>query len=235
MMNGIGSASSMASARLDRVFSRLDTDTNGKVSRDEFVAGAPDDVDSSQAGSLFDALDSEGTGALSKSDMATAFEQLASTMQSTLIAAQSESQGRGPRGPGGGPPPKPEDMLAELDTDGDGLLSEAEFVAGRPDEVSEEQATKLYQSIAGDDTDGLTAEQLAEGMGPPPPPSGQNGQNGQGDDQLIDQLLAELKQSDQTSTASGLSGSAMLKQFLAAVEAYQASMQSQTVTATATA
>jgi Ca2+-binding EF-hand superfamily protein len=227
MMNGIGSASSMASARLDRVFSRLDTDTNGKVSRDEFVAGAPDDIDSSQAGSLFDALDSEGTGALSKSDMATAFEQLASTMQSTLIAAQGESQGHGPRGPGGGPPPKPEDMLAELDTDGDGLLSEAEFVAGRPDEVSEEQAAQLCQSIAGDDTDGLTAEQVAEGMGPPPPPPS-GGQNGQGDDQLIDQLLAELEQAEQAGTGSGLSGSAMLKQFLAAVEAYQASMPSQT-------
>ena len=229
MIKGIGSPGSMSSVQLERLFSRLDTDASGKVSRDEFVAGRPDDVESDAAGALFDVLDNDSQGSLSQSDFASAFQQLASTMQAALIQAQGDGGGREPHGP----PPPPEDMMAKLDSDGDGLISESEFVAGRPDDVSEEQATQLYQSIAGDDSDGLTSEQLAQGMGPPPPPPPHD----QSQDDLAAQLLSALEESgqsrDETSVQQQAAG--YFQEFLKAIQAYSSQTQTSSVGAVVTA
>lgn len=73
---------------------------------------------------------------------------------------------------GGGGKPDPTEMFEKLDSDGDGKLTRDEFVAGRPEDVSEDQAGSLYDSIANGNTDGLTAEQFAQGMASQQPPGG---------------------------------------------------------------
>ncbi|MGO7718725.1 EF-hand domain-containing protein, partial [Rhizobium johnstonii] len=50
---------------LASLLSDLDTDGDGSISKDEFVAGRPSDVTEDQAGTLFDSFDREGVGSLS--------------------------------------------------------------------------------------------------------------------------------------------------------------------------
>nr|WP_245355711.1 EF-hand domain-containing protein [Rhizobium leguminosarum] len=47
------------------MLSELDTNGDGLVTLDEFMAGRPDDVTESQASQLLDLLDTSGTGSLS--------------------------------------------------------------------------------------------------------------------------------------------------------------------------
>ncbi|NKN37954.1 hypothetical protein HFC70_16505 [Agrobacterium sp. a22-2] len=70
-------------------------------------------------------------------------------------------------------PPSDEDMFSNMDTDEDGKVTEAEFVAARPEDVSEEDAASLFASFDEEGTGSLTEAQLAEAqedMAPPPPP-----------------------------------------------------------------
>ena len=120
---------------LSSLLSDLDTDGDGLVSKAEFVAGRPSDVSEDQAGTLFDSFDSESAGSLSVD---------------ALTEAMSAQSSQRPEGP---PPPPPADdeqtasLLSDLDTDGDGLVSLDEFMAGRPDDVTESQASQLFDLL----------------------------------------------------------------------------------------
>jgi len=67
------------------------------------------------------------------------------------------------------------EMFSKMDTDGDGSLSEAEFVAARPEDVTEEMASTLYSSLDSDSSGAVTETEyetvLANNASPPPPPS----------------------------------------------------------------
>jgi len=295
MTGGIGGLGSFSSAQFEKMFTRIDTNADGTVSKDEFVAGAPDDLSAEKAGALYDKLDSEGTGALSQSDLATAFQQMAASMQAGMIQAQSltstggdgslpdasdlfdklDTDGDGAvsqeefvagrpddvseedaaalygklfgedtesvdsetfvaamqppsgGGAGGGGNSESDETYDALDTNKDGVVSREEFLAGRPDDVSEEEATALFESLAGEDADSITAEQLAQGMqGPPPPPAEESGATLTQDEQdLVDKLIAALQSSDAGTSADGTLSSAM-QQLVSAIEAYTKSQQS---------
>ena len=303
MTSGIGGLGSYSSALFEKMFTRIDTIADGKVSRDEFVAGAPDDLSAEKAGALFDKLDGESSGALSQTDLATAFQQMAASMQAGMIQAQAASMGGDMDG---GEPPDAADLFEKLDTDGDGAVSREEFVAGRPDDVSEEQAsglfdklfgedagsvdsetfvagmqqpppppgggggsgggsdemydaldtnqdgvvsrdeflagrpdgvseeeaTALFESLAGEDADSITAEQFAQGMQGPPPPesSSESGLAGLSEDEqeLLDKLLAALQGNDDSGSAATGSGNSAMQQLIAAIDAYAKSQQSAT-------
>lgn len=290
MTSGIGGLGSFSSAQFEKMFTRIDTNGDGTVSKDEFVAGAPDDLGAEKAGALYDTLDSEGTGALSQSDLASAFQQMAVTMQAGMIQAQSV-------GADGGSTPDASDLFAKLDTDGDGsvskdefvagrpddvseddatalyeklfgedtesvdsetfvagmqpppaggggggdsdevydaldtnkdgVVSRAEFLAGRPDDVSEDEATSLFESLAGEDADSITSEQLAQGMqGPPPPPSEDSGGSlSQDEQELVDKLIAALQSGDTSGTGTDSPFSSAMQQLMTAIEAYSKSQQ----------
>ena len=151
---------------------QLDTDGDGYVSKAEFVAARPSDVTEDQAGTLFDSFDSEDSGSLS-------------------VYALTEAMSAQRSGRAGGPPPPPEggdelsSLLSDLDTDGDGLVSKAEFVAGRPSDVSEDQAGTLFDSFDSESAGSLSVDALTEAMsaqssqrpeGPPPPPPAEDEQ-----------------------------------------------------------
>lgn len=167
MISSIGS-SGTDSSYIRQLLSRLDTDSSGDVTKEEFVTGSGGNE--STAATLFDALDSSGSGAMSLDDLASAFQSMSSLMQSTLLGAQEASGGRGPGG-------DPSRMFSDLDTDGDGALTKEEFLAGRPDDVSEEDAEALWEKVSGG-AESVTGDEFAEGMkaaGPPaggPPPGG---------------------------------------------------------------
>ncbi|BAE51622.1 EF-hand domain-containing protein [Paramagnetospirillum magneticum] len=83
---------------------------------------------------------------------------------------QSGSAGGSQKGPDAS------ELFSKLDSDGDGKLTQDEFVSGRHDNVSEDQAKQLYQKIAeksgGDATSGLTADQFASGFSAAAPSGG---------------------------------------------------------------
>jgi len=167
-MNGLADQSASSEQQdggADMDVAQLDSDGDGYVSKAEFVAARPSDVSEDQAGTLFDSFDSEGAGSLSVDALTEA------------MSAQQSERAEGP------PPPPPSDdddlasLLSDLDTDGDGQVSKAEFVAGRPSDVSEEQAGTLFDSFDSEGSGSLSVDALTEAMsaqqserpeGPPP-------------------------------------------------------------------
>lgn len=201
MTTSIGSGSSTFTY-LTRILARLDTDGSGSVSKQEFVNGRPKDANQELPAKLFDALDSSGSGSMSLADLSTAFQQMSSIMQATMVQTQeSAASGQGGgnvlglglgRGHGA---PDPAQMFAALDANGDSSLTQQEFLAGKPDEVSTEQAKAMWSDIAGDNTDGLTRDQFVEAMtnsGPSrTPPDALNVEDGTVDNRL-QQLMTVL-------------------------------------------
>ena len=167
-MNGLADQSASSEQQdggADMDVAQLDSDGDGYVSKAEFVAARPSDVSEDQAGTLFDSFDSEGSGSLSVDALTEA------------MSAQQSERAEGP------PPPPPSDdddlasLLSDLDTDGDRQVSKAEFVAGRPSDVSEEQAGTLFDSFDSEGSGSLSVDALTEAMsaqqserpeGPPP-------------------------------------------------------------------
>lgn len=134
-------------------FNSLDTDGSGSLSQTEFTSARPDDVTEDMANNLFSQLDADGDGTLSAEE----------------LAAKDAA-------PNGAPPPPPaeeDDSISSLDTNGDGVVSQAEFLAARPDEVSEEDATNLFSQIDSDGDGTVSQDELEASRrtdGPPPPP-----------------------------------------------------------------
>lgn len=56
------------------------------------------------------------------------------------------------------------EMFSKLDTDSDGSVSQAEFLAARPDDVTEEMATNLYNSFDTDSSGTLTETEYVTAM-----------------------------------------------------------------------
>ena len=181
MLQGVGSYSSDSTTRLSQMLSKLDTNNDGTIDKAEFVAGAPADVSSTDAGQLFDTLDTSKSGSMSSSDLATAFQQMGSQMQAALIQAQSDSSStatssttstdgtssgtvqeghhHGHHGHGGGAK-----LFDSLDTNGDGTVSKDEFVAGAPQGVSADQASAFFDQISNGNGDSLTKDQFVSGL-----------------------------------------------------------------------
>jgi hypothetical protein len=79
----------------------------------------------------------------------------------------------GPRGPQGGQRPNPEAMFSQLDTDGDGSLTQKEMQAGRPDNapaMSTEQEAEMFSHLDADGDGSLSLEEMQNAPPPPPPP-----------------------------------------------------------------
>jgi Ca2+-binding EF-hand superfamily protein len=148
------SSSDQQTSQSDMI-SAMDTNGDGNISKQEFVAARPSDVSEDQASTLFASFDTSNTGSLTEA-------QLSEAMQ---------SQG----GPPTGTPPSDStlsSMFSSMDTDGNGSVSEAEFLAARPSDVSQDQATALFKSLDTAGTGSLTKDQLAamKTQTPPPPP-----------------------------------------------------------------
>ena len=71
------------------------------------------------------------------------------------------------KGGPGGPPPSggaasSEEVYDALDTNKDGVVSQEEFLAAKPDDVSTEDATALFKSLDTENTGSITQDQLSE-------------------------------------------------------------------------
>jgi Ca2+-binding EF-hand superfamily protein len=66
-------------------------------------------------------MDSDGNGTVSQDEFSTAFEKIGQQTKSALLSAQEDSSR-----------PSIEEMFSQADSDGDGVLSQAEFEASAP-------------------------------------------------------------------------------------------------------
>ncbi len=66
--------SSKASSRLSELFSKIDTNGDGSVSKEEFISNRPEEMTEEQATSLWSKLDTDNTGGLTESQFSSAME-----------------------------------------------------------------------------------------------------------------------------------------------------------------
>ncbi|NTG85681.1 EF-hand domain-containing protein [Agrobacterium rhizogenes] len=75
---------------MDQLFASLDTNKDGKVSSDEFVAGRPKDMSESDAANLFKSLDTQNSGSLDKDQFAEGLDVLKPTDPSAADVLSQE-------------------------------------------------------------------------------------------------------------------------------------------------
>lgn len=232
-MSNVSSVSTSMPAMRANLFSRIDTNADGKVAKEEFVAGRPSDLSAEKAESLFAKIDTEGTGSVTEDQFNRGMEanrppgppqeQQASLSSEDLSALLDLLQGGGsarmqagnggvapPGPPPAGAPPSASDRFAAMDADVDGLVSKAEFLAAKPEDVSEEQALALYDRIDSEGTGSFTLSQYEASL----PPGGPD-------------AMAEEGESAPDIAGAGDRETALLAKLLEALKSYSANLRSE--------
>ena len=270
MISSISSSASSSALLGQKLFAKIDVNGDGSVTRDEFVSSRPKGVSETQAGELFTTLDTGGTGSLTQtqfsqgmaaskssedSSSAGASGELSSeTLAALLQLLQTVTGGEASGsivGAAGGTPPSADDMFTMMDTDADGVVSEEEFLAAKPDDVSDEQALALFNSIDTENTGSITSEQFtasiaagpaAGGGGGPPPSSSEDEDDSstatydaldtnQDGKVSLDELLAGLL--EETGSSANEQAQAMLTEMMNAIQAYTSNQNQQSARADA--
>jgi Ca2+-binding EF-hand superfamily protein len=191
-------------------FAKVDTDGSGGVDATELQTvldklSEKTGTDLGKAADRLAAMDSDGNGSLSSSELDAGIKSLLPQPSSTMAFAQQRmGSGGGPGGPGGMPPPPPQgDGSGEssistssssgtdpLDTNGDGVVSMQERMAGEMSQVLQ-AALKAGDSdgngaLSGSEVDtlsqklGATLSQMFSAAGTTASSSGSGGSAGTG-------------------------------------------------------
>ncbi|GLU82293.1 hypothetical protein Rhsp01_34690 [Rhizobium sp. NBRC 114257] len=152
-MSGVSSiGSSMTAAS----YSPLDKNQDGVVDAQELEEAAQSGLLSA---SMLNDEDSNSSSDPSATDV------FSGNLASMLLQMQQNSQSSGSASADGSSGESPMDQLfASLDTDKDGKVSQDEFVAGRPKDMSESDAENLFNSLDTQNAGSLTKDQFAEGL-----------------------------------------------------------------------
>jgi Ca2+-binding EF-hand superfamily protein len=207
MISGISSSSSLMSAIMAKLsqsqqasaststskglFSKVDTNTDGKVTVDELAALNTSSTDSSKkAAAIVSAADTDGDNALTEEELYSFMSQLTSGG----LSGNNNAQLANAR----------EDLMTAADADGSGSLSYDEFASMKPSEVSDSQSQALFKSadtnsdgsLSSDEVSAFEANRPQGGpqggmamMGPPPSSSSDDDDD---DDSTVSSLLAKL-------------------------------------------
>jgi Ca2+-binding EF-hand superfamily protein len=154
-MSGVSSiGSSMTAAS----YSPLDKNQDGVVDAQELQEAAQSGLLSA---SILNDEDSDSSSDPSATDV------FSGNLASMLLQMQQGSAGQSGSSTSsdGSSDQSPMDQLfASLDSNQDGKISETEFVAGRPKDMSESDAENLFKSIDTQSSGALTKDQFAEGL-----------------------------------------------------------------------
>ena len=128
------SSQSNGSAEANQMFAKLDSNSDGALSKEEFLAGKPDDVSDDQAENLWNQISGGSSEAVSQDDFVTAMQ--------TAAGAQPASGG------GGGSGGDSEKSYDARDTNKDGVVSLQELMAANSgaDSVSDDDLANLINS-----------------------------------------------------------------------------------------
>jgi Ca2+-binding EF-hand superfamily protein len=150
-ISSVGSSSSTSAAYI----SPLDTNGDGVVSAEELQAAAKSGLLS--ASILGDEDDNSDPSATDK---------FSGNLASMLLQMQESSASQaGSTSTDGTTDQSPIDQLfASMDTNGDGKVSSDEFVAGRPKDMSADDATALFKKLDTQNAGSLDKDQFSEGL-----------------------------------------------------------------------
>ncbi len=152
-MSGVSSiGSSMTAAS----YSPLDKNQDGVVDAQELQEAAQSGLLSA---SILSDEDSDSSSDPSATDV------FSGNLASMLLQMQQDNQSGSSTSTDGSSDESPMDQLfASLDTDQDGKITQAEFAAGRPTDMSESDAEDLFKSLDTQNAGSLTKDQFAEGL-----------------------------------------------------------------------
>lgn len=218
-ISGLGGGGMDMSAMRQAMFKQIDTNGNGKVSKDEFVSGRPKGVSESQAAELFGKIDSKGTGEVTQSELDSGLEKnkpsgmsglggnLSSDMMATLLQMLSggDSSSSNASSASSSDSDLASKIFSQIDADEDGKVTKDEFVKNRPQFISEADATKQFDAIDKEGTGSITKDQFAANA--PQPPS--FGGGGFGDSSSTDNsgdLVSQLLEAINSYTKNSYSG-----------------------------
>lgn len=148
-------------------FSSLDTNSDDGISLDELKSNAPGGASDARAEELFNSLDADGDGSITKEEKDNFDSEIKSRMASVNFEAQLI----------GGRPPDAQSIISALDADDDGAVSLEEFSNSEATKNLESDTIEQLFASIDQDGDGLASEEEISSLlekGPPPggpPPS----------------------------------------------------------------
>jgi Ca2+-binding EF-hand superfamily protein len=194
---GTSSQSQDETSRAADLFAKIDTNGDGTVTRDEFVAGRPKGVSEEMSGSFYDKIAGDSSTGLTQDQFTAGLE--ANRPPPPVSGDRGDSQ-------------ESSTLFSKIDTNGDGTVSRDEFMAGRPKDVTADMAGSLYDKIAGDSSTGLTEDQFTAGLAANRSSHhGRHSENGSGTDTTT----------ASTDTSSTQSVDLLIQKLMAAISAYQ--------------
>lgn len=133
--------SSISSTSISQLFTRLDTKSQGYLEKSDLVsafAGFSNDSSSSSVDDVFQALDSDQDGKVTKGEFSTTLTKLQEELDSQFNQMRMQGQGgQSPQGMGGMPPPPPpqndsgftqDELSAQLEEIGSSDSDRASFI-----------------------------------------------------------------------------------------------------------
>jgi len=220
MISSVSSSdsTSLLSSLQTKMFQKADTNGDGKIDSDEMnaiQANAPQG--GTAAKDIFTELDSDGDGSISREESDAAIAKMFCEMSQegsgtcvSGLAAGSVSESE-----------RATELFGRIDTDGDGAVTQEEFVANRPDEMSEEQATAMWSQLDTDSTGSLTESQLVTAMASQAPPQGPTPGPPPGDSTSSISSTAATEETDSTKETAE---SEPLQALRAAIQQYTSTM-----------
>lgn len=152
----------------ERMFSRLDANSDGSIDKTELTdaastAGLSETETSQMVEQFMSDFDQDGDGAVTAGEAKTGFQAIASESKSVLLQAQEDTRRA--------------ELFEKLDGNGDGSIDADEFAAGAPPMRGGKgpDSADIFAKLDSDGDGSVTEEEFAAapkpgGYGPPPPP-----------------------------------------------------------------
>lgn len=171
-MSSVSSTSSNSYyyAMQKKLFENLDTDDNGVLNGNELLAGKPKTMSKDQVSKLYDALDTNKSGTLTMDEFAAGtkttptvslMNQFSSDALDVLVQLQQQGGGMvSTGGSEGGDESASDAAFDALDTNKDGVVSEEEFLAAHPEQLTNDESKNLFDAVDSDKDGNVTQDQF---------------------------------------------------------------------------
>lgn len=153
------------------MFSKIDANSNGAVSKEEFIAARPKNVSETKASELFAKIDTKNAGSITEDQfnagMAQNRPQKNSSSSANMIASAALNaimQLVQQSSANDGNSSKQDDLFAKIDANSDGKVSKDEFVNARPENVTQEKAESLWAKLDTQKTNDLGKDEFETAM-----------------------------------------------------------------------
>jgi Ca2+-binding EF-hand superfamily protein len=113
---GYTQSSTNMDGRLEKLFSKFDTNGDGTIDKDELATAQANSEDGSRDAQLLSSLTTDDSGGISKEDF-----------KSQVQAMFAQKRGKGTEGGAPPAPPDAADMFSKVDANGDGSLDQSEL------------------------------------------------------------------------------------------------------------